>query len=130
MPIFTITKGTLKTDYVALKFTTSKYTNAYRVCFMDGEDLVATYPLESAGEKTIKISELIPLKGKDLSQVDNIKFGGALGIKSGSILLDPNSFVLVGQSKITVSPNDATKGTAYFTVGNDATQQTSATVQN
>lgn len=130
MPIFTITKGTLKTDYVALKFTTSKYTNAYRVCFMDGEDLVATYLLESAGEKTIKISELIPLKGKDLSQVDNIKFGGALGIKSGSILLDPNSFVLVGQSKITVSPNDATKGTAYFTVGNDATQQTSATVQN
>lgn len=130
MPIFTITKGTLKTDYVALKFTTSKYTNPYRVCFMDGDVLVATYPLESAGEKTIKISELIPLEGKDLSQVDNIKFGGGLGSKSGSILLDPNSIVLVGQSKITVSPNDATKGTVYFTVGNDATQQTSATVPN
>lgn len=90
MPIFTITKGTLNTDYVALKFTTNKYTSQYRVCFMDGETLVATKPLDSAGEITIKLSEL-----GDLSQVDNIKFGGNTG--SGSITLDPNSIVLVGQ---------------------------------
>lgn len=95
MPIFTITKGTLNTDYVALKFTTSKYTDKYRVCFMDGDALVATHTLESAGKITIKISELKVEKGKDLSQVDNIKFGGASA--TGSITLDPNSIVLVGQ---------------------------------
>ena len=131
MPIFTITKGTLNTDYVALKFTTSNYTNQYRVCFMDGDELVATKTLESAGEMTIKISELNVNEGKDLSHVDNIKFGGALGISSGSITLDPNSIVLVGQSQVTVSQPEANKGTVYFTVGNDdATKHTSATVPN
>lgn len=128
MPIFTITKGTLNTDYVALKFTTSKYTDKYRVCFMNGGDVVATFTLESAGAKTIKISELKVNEGKDLSQVDNIKFGG--DSKEGSITLDPNSIVLVGQSKITVSPSETGKGTVYFTIGNDATQHTSATVPN
>ena len=92
MPIFSITKGTLNTDYVALKFTTSKYTNQYRVCFMNGGELVATVPFESAGEMTIKLSTL-----GDLSQVDNIKFGGGFDIASGSIILDPKSIVLVGQ---------------------------------
>lgn len=130
MPIFTITKGTLNTDYVALKFTTNNYTNAYRVCFMDGDVSVATYKLESAGEQTIKISELKVEEGKDLSQVDNIKFGGGLYISSGSITLDPNSIVLVGQSKITVSPSEAAKGTVYFTIGNDTKQYTNATVPN
>lgn len=91
MPIFTtITKGTLNTDYVALKFTTSKYTSPYRVCFMNGSVAVKTVTLESAGEQTIELSKL-----GDLSQVDNIKFGGNSG--SGSIILDPNSIVLVGQ---------------------------------
>ena len=90
MPIFTITKGTLNTDYVALKFTTNNYTDKYRVCFMNGGDLVATVPFESAGEMTIKLSTL-----GDLSQVDNIKFGGASA--GGSITLYPNSIVLVGQ---------------------------------
>lgn len=90
MPIFTITKGTLNTDYVALKFTTSNYTSQYRVCFMNDGVLVATKLLDSAGEIAIKLSEL-----GDLSQVDNIKFGGNTG--SGSITLDPNSIVLVGQ---------------------------------
>ena len=92
MPIFSITKGTLNTDYVALKFTTSKYTNQYRVCFMNGGELVATVPFESAGKMTIKLSTL-----GNLSQVDNIKFGGGFGIASGSITLDPKSIVLVGQ---------------------------------
>lgn len=90
MPIFTITKGTLNTDYVALKFTTSNYTSQYRVCFMNDGVTVATKLLDSVGEITIKLSEL-----GDLSQVDNIKFGGNTG--SGSITLDPNSIVLVGQ---------------------------------
>lgn len=93
MPIFTITKGTLNTDYVALKFTTSKYRDdrdKYRVCFMNGDALVTTVPFESAGEMTIKLSTL-----GDLSQVDKILFGGNSG--SGSITLDPNSIVLVGQ---------------------------------
>ena len=95
MQIFTITKGTLNTDYMALKFTTSNYEDKYRVCFMDGGALVATHTLESAGKITIKISELKVEKGKDLSQVDKILFGGASA--SGSITLDPNSIVLVGQ---------------------------------
>lgn len=93
MQIFTITKGTLNTDYVALKFTTSNYTDKssnYRVCFMNGGGLVKTVTFESAGEMTIKLSTL-----GDLSQVDNIKFGG--NSDKGSITLAPNSIVLVGQ---------------------------------
>lgn len=50
MSIFTDLKGKLNTDYVALKFTTSNYTSQYRVCFMDGDDLVATKTLDSAGK--------------------------------------------------------------------------------
>lgn len=92
MSIFTDLKGKLNTDYVALKFTTSNYTNQYRVCFMNGTNAVATKTYNFAGEITIKLSEL-----GDLSQVDNIKFGGGYGISSGSITLDPNSIVLVGQ---------------------------------
>lgn len=90
MPIFTITKGTLNTDYMALKFTTSDYTSQYRVCFMDGGELVKTVTFESAGKMTIKLSTL-----GDLSKVDNIKFGGASA--GGSITLNPKSIVLVGQ---------------------------------
>lgn len=123
MPIFKITKGTLNTDYVALRFTTSNYTSQYRVCFMNDGVLVATKLLDSAGEITIKLSEL-----GDLSQVDNIKFGGNTG--SGSITLDPKSIVLIGQSQVTVSSSDDAKGSVYFTVGNDATHQTNAKVPN
>lgn len=91
MPIFTGLEK-LNTDYVALKFTTSDYKAncPYRVCFMNGDELVKTVTFESAGEMTIKLSTL-----GDLSQVDNIKFGGASA--SGSITLDPKSIVLVGQ---------------------------------
>ncbi len=95
MPIFTGLNGKLNTDYVALKFTTSKYTSQYRVCFKDVKDItLATYTLESAGEKTIKLSKL-KFDSGDLSKVDRILFGGASA--SGSITLDPNSIVLVGQ---------------------------------
>ena len=129
MPIFTGLKGKLNTDYVALKFTTSNYTSQYRVCFKDANDntLATDVPFTSAGEQTIKLSNLNFTNG-DLSQVDKILFGGVSN--NGSITLVPNSIVLVGQSKITVSPSDAAKGTVYFTVGTDVTQYKSATVPN
>ena len=132
MPIFTDLKGKLNTDYVALKFTTSKYIKdqPYRVCFMqDGNTQpIAEIRFYSEGDKNLVFADRDELKDKDLSNVDKILFGGAS--TSGSITLDPASIVLVGQSKITVSPNDANKGSVYFTVGNDAKQQTSATVPN
>lgn len=130
MTIFTGLKGKLgkDKDYVALKFTTSNYTNPYRVCFMNGNDLVAQIDFWSKGEKYLDFSNRNELKDKDLSKVDNIKFGGYAD--NGSITLDPESIVLVGQSQVTVTPSDAVKGTVYFTVGDDATQHTSATVPN
>lgn len=128
MPIFRITKGTLKTDYVALKFTTSNYTNPYRVCFMDGDVLVKQIDFWKIGEKYLDFSNQKELKNVDLSKVDNIRFGGYSD--TGSITLDPESIVLIGQSQVYVSSSDDTKGTVYFTVGNDATQHTSATVPN
>ena len=132
MPIFTDLKGKLNTDYVALKFTTSKYIKdqPYRVCFMqDGNTQpIAEIRFYSEGDKNLVFADRDELKDKDLSNVDKILFGGAS--TSGSITLDPASIVLVGQSKITVLPNDANKGSVYFTVGNDAKQQTSATVPN
>lgn len=132
MPIFTGLKGTLNTDYVALKFTTSKYTKdqPYRVCFMqDGNTKpIAEILFYSEGDENFGFADRKELKDKDLSKVDRILFGGASA--SGSITLDPASIVLVGQSKITVSPNDTNKGTVYFTVGDDAAQYTSKTVPN
>lgn len=132
MPIFTGLKGKLNTDYVALKFTTSKYIKdqPYRVCFMqDGNTQpIAEIRFYSEGDQNLVFADRDELKDKDLSNVDKILFGGAS--TSGSITLDPASIVLVGQSKITVSPKDANKGSVYFTVGNDAKQQTSATVPN
>lgn len=132
MPIFTGLKGTLNTDYVALKFTTSKYTKdqPYRVCFMqDGNTKpIAEILFYSEGDENLGFADRKELKDKDLSKVDRILFGGASA--SGSITLDPASIVLVGQSKITVLPNDTNKGTVYFTVGDDAAQYTSKTVPN
>lgn len=95
MTIFTGLEGKLGKDYVALKFTTSKYTNSYRVCFMDGDVNVAQIDCYSEGAKYLDFSNRNELKGKDLSKVDNIKFGGNSG--GGSITLDPKSIVLVGQ---------------------------------
>lgn len=132
MPIFTGLKGTLNTDYVALKFTTSKYTKdqPYRVCFMqDGNTKpIAEILFYSEGDENLGFADRKELKDKDLSKVDRILFGGASA--GGSITLDPASIVLVGQSKITVSSSNGAKGTVYFTVGNDATQYQSATVPN
>ena len=129
MPIFTNLKGKLNTDYVALKFNTRNYTDTYKVCFMNGNEIVAQIVCWVADNKNFGFADRSDLNDKDLSQVDRILFGGASA--SGSITLDPASIVLVGrQPKITVSANDATKGSVYFTVGNDATQYTSTTVPN
>lgn len=133
MPIFTNLKGKLNTGYVALKFTTSNYNikdHPYRVCFMeDGNtDPIAQIWFYLEGDKNLVFANRPELKNKDLSKVDKILFGGLSA--SGSITLDPNSIVLVGQSKITVSPNDTNKGTVYFTVGDDARQYTNKTVPN
>lgn len=128
MPIFTGLKGKLNTDYVALKFTTSNFTSAYRVCFMNGDHVEAQIDFWLSGDKYLDFSNQEVLKNLDLSKVDNIRFGGSSD--TGSITLDPNSIVLIGQSQVNVSPSDANKGTAYFTVGNDATQHTNATVPN
>ena len=76
MPIFTNLKGKLKTDYVALKFTTSNCTNAYRVCFMDGDVLVAYIGFWLSGDKNLDFLNQEELKNVDLSKVDNIRFGG------------------------------------------------------
>lgn len=99
MPIFTGLKGTLNTDYVALKFTTSKYTKdqPYRVCFMqDGNTKpIAEILFYSEGNENLGFADRKELKDKDLSKVDRILFGGASA--SGSITLDPASIVLVGQ---------------------------------
>lgn len=131
MPIFTGLGGKLNTEYVALNFTTSGYMGQpYRVCFMqDGNTKpIAEIWFYSEGDKNLGFADRNDLKDKDLSKVDRILFGGASA--GGSITLDPKSIVLVGQSKITVSPNDANKGSVYFTVGNDAAQYTSKTVPN
>lgn len=98
MTIFTGLEGKLGKDYVALKFTTSKYTNSYRVCFMDGDVNVAQIDCYSEGAIYLDFSNRNELKGKDLSKVDNIKFGG--NTATGSIALDPESIVLVGQSQV------------------------------
>lgn len=128
MTIFTGLKGKLKTDYVALKFTTSNFTNAYRVCFMNGDHVEAQIGFWLGGDKNLDFSNQEVLKNLDLSNVDNIRFGGYAD--TGSITLDPESIVLVGQSQVTVSPSYDAKGSVYFTVGDDATQYRSATVPN
>lgn len=128
MTIFTGLEGKLGKDYVALKFTTSNYTNSYRVCFMDGDVKVAQIDFWKKGEKYLDFSNRNELKDVDLSKVDNIKFGG--NTNTGSITLDPESIVLVGQSQVTVSSSNDAKGTVYFTVGNDATQYKNKTVPN
>lgn len=132
MPIFTGLKGKLNIDYVALKFTTKKYVEGqpYRVCFMEDGKTTPTAEISfySDGVKDLAFAIREELKNKDLSQVDKILFGGFS--TSGTITLDPNSIVLVGQSQVTVSPSDVAKGTVYFTVGNDATHYTSKTVPN
>lgn len=83
---------------------------------MDGDALVATHTLESAGKITIKISELKVEPGKDLSKVDRILFGGNSG--GGSIILYPNSIVLVGQLQNNTQRYDFSTFKEITNVGN------------
>ena len=80
------------------------------------------------GVKDLAFAKRDELKNKDLSLVDKILFGGFS--TSGTITLDPESIVSIGQSQVKVSPSDAAKGTVYFTVGNDTQQYTEAKVPN
>lgn len=125
MPIFTGLKGKLNTDYVALKFTTKKYVEGqpYRVCFMeDGKtEPTAEIPFYSDGVKDLAFAIREELKNKDLSQVDKILFGGFS--PSGSITLDPNSIVLVGQLQNNTQRYDLSK----FVLTNQGTNVQSAT---
>lgn len=116
MTIFTGLEGKLGKDYVALKFTTSDYTNSYRVCFMDGDVKVAQIDFWKGGKKYLDFSNRNELKGKDLSKVDNIKFGGNSG--GGSITLDPKSIVLVGQLQNNTQRYDFSTFKEITNVGN------------
>ena len=120
MPIFTGLKGKLNTDYVALKFTTSKYIKEqpYRVCFMqDGNtNPIAEIRFYSEGDKNLVFADRDDLKDKDLSKVDKILFGGASG--SGSITLDPASIALVGPFQNNTQRYDFSKFGELTNVGN------------
>lgn len=116
MTIFTGLEGKLGKDYVALKFTTSNYTNSYRVLFMDGDVKVAQIDFWKGGKKYLDFSNRKELKGKDLSKVDNIKFGGNSG--GGSITLDPKSIVLVGQLQNNTQRYDFSTFKEITNVGN------------
>ena len=111
MPIFTNLKGKLNTDYVALKFTTRNYVEGqpYRVCFMEDGKTKPTAEISfySDGVKDLAFAKRVELKDKDLSQVDKILFGGSS--TSGSITLDPNSIVLVGQLQNNTQRYDLSK---------------------
>lgn len=117
MTIFTGLEGKLRTDYVALKFTTSNYTNPYRVCFMDGDYVVAFIDCWKQGEKYLDFSNQEKLKNVDLSKVDNIKFGGWYA-NTGTITLDPKSIVLVGQLQNNTKRYDFSTFKEITNVGN------------
>ena len=66
MTIFTGLKEKLKTNYVALKFTTSNCTNAYRVCFMNGDHVEAQIGFWLSGDKNLDFFNQAELKNVDL----------------------------------------------------------------
>lgn len=78
MDWFTFANGELA-NYTSLKFSTSSYTECYRVCFMVGGNAVATITFYSAGEKYLVFSEREETRNLDLSTITSIKFGGAAG---------------------------------------------------
>ena len=86
-------------DYKSLHFTTSSYTDIYRVCFMNGSTAVATIVFNSAGGKTVYIDaennkvweDPSDKKDCNLSQITHISFGGYSG--SGSIVLTQKPYL-------------------------------------
>ncbi len=84
MTIFEFPNGELA-DYTSIHLTTSSYTDAYRICFMNGSTAVATIAFYSAGQKDLNFAERTETKDLDLSKITHISFGGASG--SGSIVL-------------------------------------------
>lgn len=74
MDWFTFANGELA-NYTSLKFSTSSYTDCYRVCFMAGGNAAATITFYSAGEKNLVFSERNETKNLDLSTITSIKFG-------------------------------------------------------
>ncbi len=84
MTIFEFPNGELA-DYQSIHLTTSDYTDAYRICLMNGSTAVATIAFYSGGQKDINFADRTETKDVDLSKITHISFGGASG--SGSIVL-------------------------------------------
>ena len=109
MTIFEFPSGDLG-DYTSLHLTTSNYSDAYRVCFMNGSTAVATISFYSGGEKDIVFSERTETKDLDMSQITHISFGGSSG--SGSIVLSkaylekPTEFKFNAAGKAYLYPSD------------------------
>ena len=91
MTIFTFPNGELA-DYTSLHLKTANYTDAYRVCFMNGGTAVATISFYSAGQKDLVLSERNETKDIDLSKITHISFGGASG--SGSITIEGTPYLV------------------------------------
>jgi len=72
-------------NYTSIHLTTSEYTDAYRICFMNNSTLVATIAFYTAGQKDINFAERNETKDLDMSTITHISFGGASA--SGSIVL-------------------------------------------
>ena len=87
MPIFTFSNGELA-NYTSIKFSTTSYTDVYRLYFHGPNKEIAFY---SAGDKTIVFAEREEFKGVDLSSVTGISFGGASG--SGSIIISNKPYL-------------------------------------
>jgi len=87
MPIFTFSNGELA-NYTSIKFSTTSYTDVYRLYFHGPNKEIAFY---SAGDKTIVFAEREEFKGVDLSTVTGISFGGASG--SGSIIISNKPYL-------------------------------------
>ena len=117
MDWFTFSNGELA-NYKSLKFSTSNYTNTYRVCFMIGGNAVATITFYSAGEKNLVFSERNEIKNLDLSTITSIKFGGAAGttkenpltitVSSKPYLEKPMSLILNDNSEAEIDLTDLT----------------------
>ena len=107
MTIFQFPTGDLG-NYTSIHMTTSEYTDAYRICFMNGSDAVATIAFYSAGQKDINFADRDETKNLDMSTITHISFGGASA--SGSIVL--NNVYLEGPDPVLPTIEDDAPWTA------------------